>query len=42
MKTIEKAHQIFASAPQDAAKDALGLAAVAFFLFAGFLVPAFV
>lgn len=39
MRTIEKAHRILAHAPREAMNDALGLAAVAALIFAGFLAP---
>ncbi len=42
MRTIEKAQHIVATAPKDAMRDAVGLAAVALLIFAGFLAPAFV
>lgn len=42
MQTIEKAHTILATAPREAMRDAVGLAAMVFLIFAGFLVPAFV
>ena len=42
MRTIEKATKIWAHAPKEAMGDAIGLAAVAMLIFAGFLTPAFV
>lgn len=41
MATIIKARSILSIAPKEALSDALGLAAVAIMIFAGFLVPAF-
>ena len=41
MRTIEKAQAILAENPKGAMSDAIGLAAVAVLIFAGFVVPAF-
>ena len=41
MQTLERANAIITSAPKEALGDAIGLAAVAIMIFAGFLAPAF-
>ncbi len=41
MQTLERASSIINSAPKEALGDAIGLAAIAFLIFAGFLTPAF-
>ena len=42
MRTLEKAHTILNARPKEAMGDAIGLVAMAFLIFGGFLVPAFV
>ncbi len=41
MQTLERASSIINAAPKEALGDAIGLAAIAFLIFAGFLTPAF-
>ena len=41
MQTLQRAHDIIASNPKEALGDAIGIAAVAILIFAGFLAPAF-
>ena len=41
MKTLERASSIITAAPKEALGDAIGMAAVAILIFAGFLTPAF-
>ena len=41
MQTLERASSIINAAPKEALGDAIGLAAVAILIFAGFLAPAF-
>jgi len=40
MQTLAKAQTILATAPQEAMRDALGLAGMGLLIFAGFLLPA--
>ena len=42
MRTLERAQTILTEAPKEAVGDAIGLAVVAIFIFAGFMTPAFV
>lgn len=42
MRTIDRAAAILSIVPREAMRDAIGLAAMAFLIFGGFLVPAFV
>lgn len=42
MRTIDRATAILTAAPREALRDAIGLAAMAFLIFGGFLVPAFI
>ena len=41
MQTLERASKILSTSPKEALGDAIGLAAVAIMIFAGFLAPAF-
>ena len=41
MQTLQRANEIIAANPKEALGDAIGIAAVAIFIFAGFLTPAF-
>ena len=41
MRTLNKAQNILAECPREAIGDALGIAALALLIFAGFTVPAF-
>lgn len=40
MRTIERAQSILATAPDEAVRDAAGLAVLALLVFSGFLLPA--
>lgn len=41
MNTLQRANDIIAASPKEALGDAIGIAAVAILIFAGFLAPAF-
>ena len=41
MRTLQRAQDIIATNPKEALGDAIGIAAVAILIFAGFLAPAF-